>query len=158
MRLLPSFLYILVPLLLFTGCQSQVDGDSSAVFDLNTIRPIIEANTQQFTESHITRDSTFLADIFTEDARVYAPNSTPVQGRQAISDVNMEWLKYGIKEFRETSVSLYGSRGYIVDEGAYYLRYGDDTTEEGHYMNVWKQIDDEWKIYANMWTTGPRAE
>ena len=149
---------MLFPLLLLTSCRSQVDGETGARFNIDAVRPIIEANTQQFTEAHITRDSTFLADIFTEDARVYAPNSDVVEGRQAISNVNMEWLQYGIKEFREESTSLYGNSEFVVDEGSYYLRYGEDTFEEGHYLNVWKQVDGDWKIYANMWTTKLPAE
>ena len=64
------------------------------------------------------------------------------------------WLNYGIYEFKEESTSIYGNKDYVIDEGTYYLRYGkENTIDKGKYINVWKNIDGEWKIYSNIWNT-----
>ena len=148
MRLALSFAALLLSILL-SSC-----GSGRSNFDVDAVRPVIEAKTNQFTEAHITGDSVFLKNIFTEDARVYAPNSGVVEGRQAIARVNAEYLSYGIQEFREQSTALYGSENYLIDEGTYILRYGpDNTTERGRYLNIWKEEANDWLLYANMWTT-----
>lgn len=42
----------------------------------------------------------------------------------------------------------------MIDQGTYVVSYGPDSVvERGKYLNVWKQEDGTWKIYANMWNT-----
>lgn len=152
MRILRVHCVALLPLMLAAG-QADAPPDAAAEFDRNAVRQIIEAKTRKFTEAHVTRDSAFLVEIFTPDARVYAPNVAVVTGRAAIARVNTEWLAYGITEFREQSTAFRSSGHCVVDEGTYFLRYGSgDKVEEGYYLNVWKLVDGDWKLDANMWT------
>ena len=42
----------------------------------------------------------------------------------------------------------------LIDQGNYTMTYGPDSTfEKGKYINVWKKVDGQWKIYSNMWNT-----
>ena len=123
-------------------------------FDLNTAKEKIQEKTNLFTEAHITRDTAYLNNIFTNDARVFPPNSEIVTGRQAISQLNTDWVNYGIYEFKEMSTSFYGNQDYLIDEGTYYLRFGEERTiDKGKYINIWKNVNGEWKIYSNIWNT-----
>lgn len=123
-------------------------------FDLKTAKEQIQRKTNLFTEAHITKDTAYLNNIFTKDARVLPPNSETVTGRKAISQLNADWVNYGIYEFKEMSTSFYGNQEYLIDEGTYYLRYGEEKTiDKGKYINIWKNVDGEWKIFSNIWNT-----
>ena len=154
------FLAITFVGLSFIGCGNNntaskvADKDSVATFDLTAMEKIIDEKNNQFMQAHITGDTTFLNNIFTEDAKVFPPNSDAVVGRAAISAVNSQWVNFGIKEFREKTTSFYGNEDYLIDEGTYYLRYGkDNTIDKGKYLNVWKKEDGDWKMFTNMWNT-----
>ena len=91
--------------LLVLGCNQQ----QKPVFDLTAMKKIIEERNNQFTQAHITGDTTFLNNIFTKDAKVFPPNSDVVIGRAAISVLNSQWVNFGIKEFREETIAFYGN-------------------------------------------------
>lgn len=124
------------------------------VFDTVAIKKIIQEKNNQFTKAHISGDHAVIDSMFTEDARSFPPNADAVIGRKAIETLTAEYIKYGINEFTEQTTALYGNKDYLVDEGSYFLSYGKDSTvEKGKYLNVWKNINGQWKIYSNMWNT-----
>ncbi|MFT6868123.1 MAG: ketosteroid isomerase-like protein [Cyclobacteriaceae bacterium] len=146
--------------LLAGGCQNDNSNSSSnslesdSTFNLNEVSGIIWDKTDRFTEAHLTKDTIFLNGCFTSDARVFPPNSEIVSGIAAISQLNSDWVKYGIYEFKETSSSLYGTKDYLIDEGTYYLTYGEErTVDRGKYINIWKNDRGIWKIYSNIWNS-----
>jgi ketosteroid isomerase-like protein len=134
--------------------KSAINKNKIAEFDLNAAKVIIQEKTKQFTEAHITKDTAFLNNSFTEDAKIFPPNSDIVVGQKAIAQLNYDWVNYGIHEFKEETLSFYGNEDYLIDEGSYYLRYGaENTIDKGKYINIWKNIEGEWKIYSNIWNT-----
>ena len=156
MKVALSFTLILF-CLLFSSCQSAADKDSAA-FDVTAMKKIIEEKNNQFTQAHITGDTTFLNNIFTKDAKAFPPNSDAVVGRAAISAENSKWVNFDINEFREKTTAFYGNEDYLIDEGTYYLRYGKvNTIDKGKYLNVWKKEDGDWKMFTNMWNTSMPA-
>jgi ketosteroid isomerase-like protein len=122
-------------------------------FDLVAMRTLITEKNAAFTQAHITGDSTVLIDYFTPDARVLGPNAEAVVGQAAIAELNAQYVGYGIKEFTEVTTNFYGDENYLIDEGTYFMRYGENVVEEGKYLNVWKQVDGDWRVCANMWNT-----
>ena len=145
-------------MLTFYSCnnpkQSAIDNQMVDIFDLNTTKVLIQKKTDQFTEAHITKDTAFLNSCFAKDARVFPPNSKIVEGHKDIALLNSDWVSYGIIEFKEESTAFYGNNSYVIDEGNYYLRYGEEEViDEGKYINIWKNIDGEWKLYSNIWNT-----
>ena len=123
-------------------------------FDVTAMKKIIKEKNNQFTKAHITGDTAFLNNIFTQDAKVFAPNSDVVTGHANIIDVNSQWVNYGIKEFTEETTAFYGNEDYLIDEGTYYLSYGkDNAIDKGKYLNVWKKENGDWKMFTNMWNT-----
>ena len=68
--------------------------------------------------------------------------------------MTVEYLKSGIKEFREETTDFYGNEEFLIDQGNYVVTYGPDSTvERGKYLNVWKQENGTWKIHTNIWNT-----
>lgn len=136
------------------SASNETDNKSVAGFDLTAMKKIIKEKSHKFTEAHITRDTSYLNNIFTKDANGYPPNSDIITGRDALAAVNSEWVNYGIKEFTEETTSFYGNEEYLIDEGTYYLRYGEDNIiDKGKYINIWKKENGEWKICSNIWNT-----
>lgn len=88
----------------------------------------------------------------------YPPGAPAVSGLPALHAFTVEYLEAGLTEFREESTDFYGNREYVVDAGTYVVIYGpDNVTERGKYLNVWQQVDGEWKIRTNMWNTDAPA-
>jgi ketosteroid isomerase-like protein len=158
------FLAITFTGLLNIGCgnnnsaSTDTPKDSTSTFDLTAMKKIIEEKNNQFTKAHVTGDTAFLNNIFTHDAKVFAPNSDVVMGRHAIAALNSQWVNFDIKEFREETTAFYGGEDYLIDEGNYYARYGkDNTVDKGKYLNVWKKENGDWKMFTNMWNTNMPA-
>ncbi len=145
--------------LLIIGCgkkdnaSADINEDKIDTFDIAVLKKIIDEKNNRFTRAHITGDTAFLNNIFTLDARVFAPNSEAVVGRSAIALVNLEYINYGIKEFREETTALYGDEEYLINEGNYFMSYGDDTIDEGKFINIWKKVGGDWRLYSNIWNT-----
>ncbi|NNE48054.1 MAG: nuclear transport factor 2 family protein [Rhodothermales bacterium] len=139
------------------SCQNGNTESDASTFDFEDASEVITARTKQFTESHITGDLEFLDNVFTEDARAYPPGSDKIATQADISAVNAQYVnEYGVSEFTEVSTNRYGGPDFVVDEGTYTMTYGpDNTSEAGHYINIWKRVDDDWKLFANMWTVMP---
>jgi len=136
------------------SASTKADNKNEAAFDLSKMEKYIKEETNKFTQAHITGDTAFLNNVFARDARAYPPNSEMVTGRTAIAAVNLEWVNYGIKEFTEESTHFYGNEEYLIDEGNYYYRFGeDDITDKGKYINIWKKENGQWKIYSNIWNS-----
>lgn len=158
------FLVIILIALSTTSCNNNTSAtetpkDSAAPFDAAALRKVIDEKNNRFTRSHITGDTAFLNNIFTQDANVFAPNADVVVGRAAIAALNLEYINFGIKEFREETTALYGNEECLVNEGSYFMAYGkDSTTEKGKFINIWKKVDGDWKIHSNIWNTNAPAK
>lgn len=152
MNQLIRFVSPLVFIALLFGCSYQKPGSNE--YFIKEEGKTIRKRTDAFTRAHITGDTAFLNNIFTKDARVLAPNSEAVSGKKAISQLNSEWVNYGVHQFEEISTATYGGGDYIVDEGNYFMISGpDSTSERGKYINIWKKVNGNWKIYSKIWNT-----
>ena len=145
---------------LSTGCNNNSaanknTGDNNiATFDISAMKKIIQEHNDAFMKAHITRDTAILNGMYTKDAKVFAPNSEVITDRAVIEAMNLEWVNYDVREARETSTALYGNEDYLIDEGTYYMSFGEDSiVDKGKYLNVWKQEDGKWKMFRNTWNT-----
>lgn len=157
-KTLIAFLAAALAGLLVVGCgegelRAEPAGrEGSAPFDLAEMKKMIEDKNEQFTRAHVTGDRTVIDELFTEDARVLPPGADPVVGRAAIDELTAQYIEYGIAQFSEETTDFYGNGQLLIDQGNYVLVYGpDDTVEKGKYLNVWKYVSGEWKIYSNIW-------
>lgn len=141
-------------LLLSNACGPASTSGERPPFDLAATRQLIVQQNQRFTEAHVAGDSAAIDAMFTEDARSYPPGADASIGLPAIHALTVEYLKAGIREFREETTDFYGNAEYVVDAGTYVLTYGPGpVTERGKYLNVWKHVDGSWKLQSNMWNT-----
>ncbi len=158
-------LTFLILVLIFYSCNNKNATNSEngnheiTEFDMHAAKAEIQKKTKLFTDAHIKKDTTYLNNSFCQDAKVFPPNSEIVTGINAISKLNSDWVNYGIYKFIEETTSFYGNEDYLIDEGTYYLVYGKEkTVDKGKYINIWKNVNGEWKIFSNIWNTNLSAQ
>lgn len=140
------------------GCAREPDASTRAdavAFDLAAARATIAQHNQRFTAAHVSGDVATIDAFFLPDARSFPPGAPAAIGIDAIHALTVDFLKAGVTEFREETTAFYGNAELVVDEGAYFLAYGQGLTERGKYINVWKQVNGEWRIQANIWNADP---
>lgn len=127
-------------------------------FDLAATRQLIAEQNERFTNAHVTGDVAAIDSMFAPGAKSYPPGADAVTGLPALHAFTVEYLKAGLTEFREETTDFYGNAEYVVDAGTYVVIYGPDhTTERGKYLNVWQQVNGQWKIKSNMWNVDAPA-
>lgn len=150
--------------LLTTGCGSNNSAsttnekDSASTFDVNAMKKTIEEKNNEFAKAFVTGDSASLVNAYTEDGKIFPPNSDAVIGRPAIAGLISQYLKFGIKKFHDETTALYGNEDNLIEEGNYFM--GDDkgnTIDKGKYIDVWRKVNGDWKIYSNMFNTSMPA-
>jgi ketosteroid isomerase-like protein len=92
--------------------------------------------------------------LYHEDAKLYAPNSDVIEGRQPIVTFWMNTIRSGVKdmELETTDTESEGDLGY---ESGKYTIYGAERMilDRGKYIVVWKKDDDKWYLYRDIWNT-----
>jgi len=155
-----SFLFVLsLSGILLTSCsekkyEEKTDGDETTTIDLIAIRKIVDEENAAFAKAFISGDSTTMIDHYTADGKLFPPNSEVVVGRNAIAKVVKQYLTYGIKEFKDETLSLYGDGDNIIEEGNLFMGDGKgNTIDKGKYICVWRNVDGKWRVYSDMWNT-----
>lgn len=127
-------------------------------FDVRAACAIVERRNAEFTSAHVAGNIATIDAMFTRDAKSFPPGADAVTGSAALHAFTVEYLKSGVKEFREQTTDCYGNGDLLVDQGTYVVTYGpDNTVERGKYLNVWMQENGAWKIHANIWNTSPKS-
>jgi ketosteroid isomerase-like protein len=157
------FLSIALSLVFFASCGNgyktgpSVDALSQpapTAFSLDSMKQIIEAKDKIFAKAFVSGDSATLVNAYTTDARLFPPNAGVVSGQAALASLISQYLKYGIKEFQDSTTAVYGNEEYVVEEGNLFM--GDamgNTIDKGKYVVVWKNEKGDWKIYSDIWNT-----
>ncbi|PWT95689.1 MAG: hypothetical protein C5B52_17385 [Bacteroidetes bacterium] len=128
--------------------------DSTSVFDLTAMKKIIEEKNTAFAKAFVSGDSASMVNHYTVDGKIFPPNSEAVIGHAAIGPLISEYLKFGIKEFRDETTALYGNEDNLIEEGNFFMGDGKGKTiDKGKYIGIWKKIDGEWKVYSNMFNS-----
>lgn len=146
--------------LVITGCKNNETTsaintkDSAPAFDVNAMKKIIEEKDNAFAKAFVTGDSAVLVNAYTQDGKIFAPNSDVVVGHAAIAKLMSQYLKFGIKKFTDETTALYGNEDNLIEEGNYYM--GDEkgsTIDKGKYIAIWRKVNGDWKMYSDIFNT-----
>lgn len=136
----------------------MVANSSVGRFDAAAMRPVIQGKNDRFAEAHVTGDSAIMLEYYTDDARIFPPNSDVVVGRAAIEALVALYVGFDIREFREETTVIYGTEDLLIDEGTYLMRWGtENLVEQGKYVNVWRNVGGDWKVCSNIWNANAPA-
>jgi ketosteroid isomerase-like protein len=132
--------------------------DSASTFDVAAMKKTIEEKNSEFAKAFITGDSASMVNNYTQDGKLFPPNSAAVIGRPAIAALVSQYLKFGIKEFRDETTALYGNEDNLIEEGNYFMGDGKgNTIDKGKYIDIWRKVNGDWKVYSNMFNSSMPA-
>ena len=126
------------------------------VGDEGDIQAILE-NVKAFSENVMNSDYDLIAEAYTEDAKIFPNNRDIIEGRQAIKEY---WiLPSGVRtshhQITPEEIKIMGDEAY--DYGYYQGRTkrqdGSEASWKGKYVIVWRKIEEDWKMYLDIWNS-----
>ncbi len=124
---------------------------------METIHNAIAAANQQFMDAFKRADAAALASLYTEDAKLLPPGFAMMTGRESIQAFWQGVMDMGIKEAKLEIMEVQ-SQGSLACEISRFTLTGQQPGGEsilltGKYVVVWKNVDDTWKLHADIWNT-----
>ncbi|MEM9982092.1 MAG: DUF4440 domain-containing protein [Bacteroidota bacterium] len=123
--------------------------------DQEDINQILK-NTEKFSTFVINADYAGIASAYTADAKIFPNHTEILEGK----DIITYWtLPEGV---RTTYHKITQSEITVVNDTAYdYGYYEGKTTHkdgrvsswQGKYVIVWKKVDNDWKMYLDIWNS-----
>ncbi len=139
---------ILVLLSAVTLSAQKLEGNQE---DLN----IILKNIELFSSYFMAGEAEKMAQCYTVDGKIFPSGQNIIEGT---SGLNQYWtlsegttiVKHKIIP-REIKIIEDYAYDYGYYEGATKNASGQVSTWQGKYVIVWKKVDDQWKIYLDIW-------
>jgi len=115
----------------------------------------IQANNDRFIDALGNGDFDSIAQMYTEDARVYPPGAEMVQGREAIKAF---WTSVGagVSEVSLTVLDVKSlGDSFARESGTLMLKTKGDNPQviAGKYIVIWQKVGDQWKLSDDIWNT-----
>ena len=115
----------------------------------------IEEASQLFSESLMNADYKSLAEIYTEDGKIFPSGAQILEGHKAIADrfripPGQKILSHRISP---EEINILGDHAfdYGYYSGTSRNEEGNEQEWKGKYVVVWKKIGKEWKMYLDIW-------
>lgn len=109
---------------------------------------------EKFEISFNSKDSIGLAEVYTENAKIFAPNMDIVEGRPAIQQFWQGALEMGIKSFKGvlSEAENLGNTGYLI--GTYTVSGQEgQMLDQGKFISILKKENDQWKVYRDIYNS-----
>lgn len=156
----PQPLLLLALALGLAACQTQEPEQQAAIeepaaVDTGAIRAAVEAASQQWAAAAGAGDAEALTNLYAADATIYAPDTPPITGRDAIHAFFTEMVSEG-----PYPVTLTTNDVIIPESGEMAIELGsfEDATGSGKYVGVHRNVEGSWKLVVDTWNTnGPAA-
>jgi uncharacterized protein (TIGR02246 family) len=128
--------------------------DSMPRFDEAAMRKAIEPGLKSFATAFNSGDSAGLVNMYAPDGKLMPPNGPVLAGREAIGKLISGILKMGIKDFKDSTTAVYGSKENIIEEGAFFMKDAKgNIMDKGKYVEVWRQYDGQWKMVVDIFNS-----
>jgi uncharacterized protein (TIGR02246 family) len=99
-------------------------------------------------------DAAGLAHLYTNDGMLLPTGSDFVEGKKAIEAFWQGAMDMGFKEAKLDIVELERQGDSVIEMGRYTLKDADGAVmDEGKYIVIWKQEDDQWKLSRDIWNS-----
>lgn len=113
------------------------------------------ANIGQFSKSVMSSDYQGIGQAYTEDAKIFPSNLDIIVGREAIMNYWVQPEGSRIKHHKITpeEIKITGDEAYDYGyyEGISVNSEGSESSWKGKYVIIWRKVDDNWKIYLDIW-------
>ena len=137
--------------LLFLNVAAYAQEYSGKGEDINKILK----NIDNFSKACVGEDHAKLTSLYSKDGKIFAAGEDIIIGKEAIEK---RWaLPKGMKliahKVTPKEIKIIGD--YAYDYGYYSMtvrtKKGAVVPSRGNYIIIWKKIDNDWKIYLDIW-------
>jgi len=150
-------LFLIITIVISTGCQQQTDDTKTAAFDMQKAKSFIDSINTKFSGELRDGDSVALASHYWPDAEFLLSNREPIKGKDIIS----AWgglIKMGVRDITLSITDITGDENFLITTGLYELKDANKTlVDKGSYVVVWKPQNGEWKKYRDAGITSMPA-
>lgn len=138
------------------GASLMQGGDSAAA------EQRIRALDEQWVAAVATKDAAAVAAFYAEDGSLMAPNGPAADGRDAVTAAwgGMLALKNLQLSFAPTTISVAKAGDVAIDIGTYTLAFDSDqgpVKDQGKYVVVWKKVEGDWQVAADIFNSNGTA-
>ncbi len=107
-------------------------------------------------------DAAMIADFYAPDGVFLTPNAPPAEGPKAIGEAwkGLISLPNLSLNYRATRIDVAASGDLATAVGTYDLAFSGENgrvRDEGKYVVVWKKINGEWKVIADIYNSNLKA-
>jgi ketosteroid isomerase-like protein len=128
-------------------------------FNLDTIKQIIEKDHQAYDENFAKGDASQFAKHYTTDACIFPTNFPKMFVTEAINAFFDGAYKMGIRNIKLTSSEVMGGPEFVIESGAVELFVDKNiSVYKGKFIIIWKQENDQWKMYRDIWNIDTPAQ
>jgi ketosteroid isomerase-like protein len=125
----------------YTGNQKDIDD--------------ILSNVDKFSSYVMAGNHEKIAECYTDDGKIFPNNKEIIEGRKLIMAY---WqLPEGVRTMHHkvtpSEIKIIGDEAYDYGyyEGKTKRKDGQEVSWRGKYVIVWKKVENEWKIYLDIW-------
>jgi len=115
----------------------------------------ILTNTKDFSNFVMNSDYDSIGRAYTSDAKIFPNNKEIIKGREAI--IKYWTLPEGVQtkyhRVNPEEIKILGNEAYDYGyyEGTTLRSIGTESKWKGKYVIIWRKIDQQWKIYLDLW-------
>ncbi|WP_109851754.1 DUF4440 domain-containing protein [Aquimarina sp. AU58] len=116
---------------------------------------LIRAEAKAFSDAYLRQDYEAIAKIYTDNAKIFPTNAPIIKGYDAIKKRWAESSGYTPIEHEiiPEEIIILGdtAHDYGIYKGKNKNDDGTEITYQGKYVVIWKKVDDQWKMYLDIW-------
>ena len=119
--------------------------------DLNRIKE----NTIAFSKAFMNGNYAELVDLYTEDGKIFPNNKNIISGKKGLTNYwtlpdDVKILHHKVTH-SEITIDENFAYDYGVYEGKTLTKDQKEVSWKGKYVIIWKKMDNDWKIYLDIW-------
>jgi len=147
-RIAVSIALVIVAMTAVTGCAQHGHGHAEGD------RAALETKSKGWIEAFNAGDAKGVAALHSLDAKLFPPNMPPVNGKADVQAFWQGFMDSGVKaELHIEEIDAGGNLGTRI--GSYKVLGADGTVmDEGHFVEIWKYVNDEWYFHRDIWNSG----
>ena len=122
------------------------------------VRSSVSDGNRRFMDAIARGDADAAASLYTDDARVMAPDAPMMEGKAAVRafwDAAIQQL--GLRRAQLDTLHVEATVDGAYEIGRYTLTIqpsgAEAVTARGKYVVIWKHVGDEWKLHVDIWNS-----